>query len=182
MVRRTEEGQNEEALDADIDAAKVGWQETIQDMRAMAADREEKGYETLTAPSHNTALVAPADGDEDDERWGLSHLLDSEDSEAFADFYAGLDPSETGVYQFEDSGNVFMVTEHVDYDDERIVFLACAFRMADAPATVRAAMDRGTLHTYVRDGHGTILGTFEHDDPEAFFPDPEVYYAFGPDI
>jgi hypothetical protein len=148
----------------------------------MAADREEKGFETLTMPSHNTAMLAPADGDDDDDRFGLSHLVDSDDAAAFESFDEGFEPTETGVYQFEDVGNVFMVTEHIDYDDERILFIAAAFRMSDAPALVRAAMDRGKLHTYVRDGDGTVLGTYEHDDPDAFFPDPDAYYAFSPDV
>ncbi len=181
MVRRTEDGPTQGGgVDQDSEAVRTSWEATLQDMQAMAADREEKGYETLALPSHNTAPVAPADGD--DERWGLSHLLDSDDAEAFSEFVEGRDFTDTGVYQFEDAGNVMLVTEHIDYDNEQVLFIAGAFRMIDASAMVRAAMDRGKLHTYVRTLDQTIIHTFDHDDPTAFFPDPDAYYALGPDI
>jgi len=180
MVRRSEDGPTEGGTDMASDTLKVGWQETVQDMRAMAADREEKGFETLAIPSHNTAPVAPGDGDDD--RFGLSHLVDGDDAEAFVEFTEGRDFSETGVYQMADGGNVFMVTEHIDHDNEQIVFVAGAFRVVDATATVRAAMDRGKMYTYVRALDQTILGTFEHDDPSDFFPDPDVYYSAGPNV
>lgn len=180
MVRRSEDGPTEGEAITDSDALKVGWQETVQDMRAMATDREEKGYETLAIPSHNTAPIAPGDGDDD--RFGLSHLADSDDAERFVTFYEGRDFSDTGVYQKVDGGNVFMVTEHIDYDNEQIVFVAGVFRVIDASATVRAAMARGKMYTYVRGLDQTILGTFEHDDPSDFFPNPDVYYSAGPNI
>lgn len=177
MVRRDEDGSTYgREPDLTNDALKTGWEQTVQDMRAMAADRETKGFETLTLPSHDTAALAPADGDDD--RYGLSHLVDSSDAEAFEEVYEARDFAETGVYQLADGGHIFMVTEHIDYDNDLIVFIASSFRMANATGLVRAAMDRGKLYTYVRELDRTILGTFEHDDPTEFFPEPELYYSY----
>ena len=179
MVRQDDEGAPERnAAQMEAGVLKTGWEQTVADMRAMANDREERGYEAITLTSFNTAPIAPADGPDDDKRWGLSHLPDSDDVETFKKVYPERDFSETGVYQFADAGNVFMVTEHIDFDNELIIYIAGAFRMLDAAAMVRAAMDRGKLYSYVRELDGTVVGSFEHDDPGAFFPDPEAYYAY----
>lgn len=180
MVRRTDDQQDDAPTDLAGDFLKDGWARTAADMRAMAEDREGKGYETLTLAADDTAAIAPEMGDEDDDRWGFSHLVPGDDAAAFREAFVGGDFTETGVYQSQDSGHVFMVTEHVDHDDETIVYIAASYRMADAAGLVRAAVDRGRLHTYVRKLDRTIVGTFEHDDVEAFFPNPDVYTAYEP--
>lgn len=181
MVRRSDTGREDvppEELTADV--LNVGWGQAVQEMRAMAADRESKGFETLTIPSGNTAPIAPSQGD--DNRIGLSHLVDRSDGQAFSAVYEGRQFTDTGVYQAADGGHVFMVTEHIDYDDEAIIFIAGTYRMMDAADLVRAAMDRGKLYTYVRKLDRSILGTFVHEDVSAFFPNPELYYSHEPNI
>jgi hypothetical protein len=178
MVRRTEDAPAGADPTLADDFLKDGWQRTIEDMRAMAEDREGRGFETLTLASGDTTPISPSMGDDD--RFGFSHLIPGDEADAFRDLYAGNDFEETGVYQSGDSGHVFMVTEHVDYDDEVVIYIAGAYRMADAAPLVRAAIDRGKLHTYVRLLDRTNLGTFEHTDVDAFFPNPELYYSYEP--
>lgn len=179
MIRRTEDA--EESIDRSLgqDFLKDGWARTVADMRAMAEDREGKGYETMTLAADDTTPIAPSMGDDD--RFGFSHLVPGDEGEDFREFVRGRDFAETGVYQSTDSGHVFMVTELIDYEDEAIVYVAGTFRMGEAAGLVRAATDRGKLHTYVRKLDQTILGTFEHDDVGAFFPNPERYSAYEPD-
>lgn len=176
MVRRSEERREDvRKADVPVDVLNVGWEQTIQDMRAMASDRRGKGFETLTIPSGNTAPVSPSQGS--GERLGFSHLVDRSDGEDFSEFYEAGSFDDTGVYQAADSGHIFLVTEHIDHGNELVVFIAGTFRIADAEPLVRAAMERGKLFTYVRKLDQTILGTFEHEDVSAFFPDPEIYFT-----
>lgn len=178
MVRRSDDGRDGIARpDLSADILNEGWEAAVRDMRAMAADRELKGYETLAIPSGNTAPVSPSQGDD---RIGFSHLVDRSDGRDFAVRYEGRNFTDTGVYQVADSGHVFLVTEHIDYDAETVIFIAGTYRVTDAADLVRAAMDRGKLYTYVRKLDRTILGTFEHDDVSAFFPDPDIYFSRGP--
>lgn len=177
MVHRTEDGREDFAAeDVAADVLHVGWEQTVQDMRTMAGDRERKGYETLTIPSGNTAPIAPSQGN--DVRFGFSHLADHSKGQDFLELYEGRNFTDTGVYQIADGGHVFMVTEHIDYDDEIVIFIAGTYRVMDAADLVRAATDRGKLFTYVRKLDRTILGSFEHEDVSAFFPDPEIYHAY----
>lgn len=176
MVRRSEDGRDDvPRADLTDDVLHEGWKQTVEDMRAMAADRDRRGYETLAIPSANTAPVAPSPGDD---RLGFSHLVDRSDGRAFVEHYEGRDFTETGVYQVADSGHVFLVTEHIDLDAETVIYLAGTFRVADAVDLVRAATDRGRLSTYVRKLDRTVLGTFEHDDVTAFFPEPGSYLGY----
>lgn len=180
MVRRTEDGREDVDGTLEQDFLKNGWERTIEDMRVMANDREGKGFETFTLVSDDTSVISPSMGDDDDDRIGFSHLVPGDVAEEFDDVYAGIGVEETGVYQSSDTGHVFMVTEHVDYDDETIIYVAGSYRMAEAASLVRAATEQGKLHTYVRTLDQTIVGTFEHQDVEAFFPNPEVYYSYEP--
>ncbi|MDZ7746445.1 MAG: hypothetical protein U5K28_07995 [Halobacteriales archaeon] len=162
------------------DAVKDAWQRTIEDTRAMAADREEAGYETLVLFADDTAPAIPAHGDDDDDSWGFSYLVPQSDREAFTEFVADAAFDETGVYQATEQGDVFMVVECIDLDAERVLFIASAYKMRTAVELVRTAMDRDEMYTHVRDLEGNIVGTIHHDDPEGFFPNPDDYYAFDP--
>lgn len=181
MVRRSDDGREDvPGEDIDADVLNVGWEQAVADMHAMARDRAQQGYETLELTSGNTAPVAPSAGNDD--RFGFSHLVDRSDGEDFLEYYEGRNFTDTGVYQAVDGGHVFMVTEHVDYDNELVIFIAGVYRVMDAADLVKAATDRGKLYTYVRKLDETILGTFEHDDVSAFFPDPALYYSHEPNV
>lgn len=163
------------------DAVKDAWQRTIEDTRAMAADREEAGYETLVLFADDTAPAIPEHGDDDDDSWGFSYLLPKSDRAEFADFVADAEFDETGVYQAREQGDVFMVVECIDMDAERVLFIASAYKMRTAVDLVRTAMDRDEMYTHVRDLNGDIVDTIHHDDPSGLFPNPDEYYAFEPE-
>jgi len=165
-----------ERLARSSDVGSDGWQRTIEDMNAMAEDRAEAGFETLTIPAGNTAPVSPDAGDTD--RWGLSHVIPGNKAESFERLYDAGTFTETGVYQAGVEGHVFIVTECLDPDAEIVIFIAGAYQMRHAPPLVRAATDRGDMYTHVKTLDGETLGTFEHDDAAAFFPDPEEFYAY----
>lgn len=158
------------------DQTKGGWTRTLEDMRAMAADREESGYETLTVQAGNTAPIGPEQGD--DEKWGLFYVIPGDVAEAVSNLLQETDFDETAVYQASIGQHTFIVTEAIDHDADQVFMIAGSYRRAVAPPLVRTAVERDRMYTHVKKLDGTYLGTVEHEDPSAFFPDPDSIYAY----
>ncbi len=158
------------------DQVRTGWTQTLEDMEAMAEDRAAAGYETLTLQAGNTAPKGPEQGET--ERWGLFYVIPGEDAQPFQDFLEQADFEETGVYQASMGGYTFLVTECIDHDAALDLMIAGSYRRAAAPDLVRAALDRDAMYSHVKTLDGTHRGTIEHDDPAAFFPNPDAIYAF----
>ena len=161
-----------ERMAATREEAASGWTQTLDDMRAMAADREESGYETLTVQTGNTAPKGPDQGDDD--RWGLFYVVPGNVADELGAFLDRADFEETGVYQATIGRDTFIVTEAIDHDAGMILFVAGAYRRGAAGPLVEAAMDRGRMYSHLRRVDGTRLGSIEHEDPDAFFPDPDA--------
>ncbi|ACM55669.1 DUF7529 family protein [Halorubrum lacusprofundi] len=159
-----------------VKQSKAGLQQTIADMKAMAADREEAGYETLTVAAGDTTPKTPDTGESDE--WGLSYVVPSNVEDEFVALYDRASFDEIGVYQADAEGIRFIVTEYLDHDEQIAVFIAGTFRLQFAAPLARTALDRGHMYTHVKKLDGTHLGSIDHDDPDAFFPDPESVYAY----
>lgn len=159
--------------------AREGWKRTLEDAEAMMDDRQEAGYETLFVPGANTAASAPDTGETDE--WGLSYIVGSDKAEAFREFYEGTEFDETAVYQATQTGYGFLVTELIDHDTDRVLFVAGSYQLRFAGSLVRTATDRGRMQTHLRTIDGTTLAVIEHDDVEAFFPEPlqEQILSYG---
>jgi len=157
------------------DVAREGWKRTLEDVEAMVDDRQDAGYETLFVPGANTAASAPDTGETDE--WGLSYIVGSDKAEAFREFYEGTTFDETAVYQATSTGYAFVVTECIDYDTSRVLFVAGSYQLRFAGPLVRTAADHGRMQTHLRTLDGTTLAVIEHDDVDAFFPDPERILA-----
>jgi hypothetical protein len=155
------------------DSIREGWQRTIEDTRAMAANRKDAGYETLVLFSQDTSPVAPDAGDS--EKWGLTYLVDGDTAEEFEAFRDRAEFDETAVYQAGTAGTIFVVTECLDHDAELALLVAGAFRRREAVDLVHAAVERGEMHTHVRLLDGIIVGSVSHDDADSFFPNPGEY-------
>ncbi|QSG08851.1 DUF7529 family protein [Halapricum desulfuricans] len=179
MVRTGPDGagpDTSEHLAQASDEAQSGWEQTVEDMRRMAADRADTGYETVTIAAGDTTPKPPSSGDTDE--WGLSYVVPSNFADDFLDAYEQATFEETGVYQAESMGFAFVVTECLDHDANIALFIAGTYQLQFAAPLVRTAMDRDQMYTHVQKIDGTHLGTIEHDDPSAFFPDPERIYAY----
>jgi len=171
-----EEDRETEWADRSTDRAKSAWLQTLEDMRAMARDREESGYETVTLQAGNTAPKGPDQGDTD--QWGLFYVVPGEDGEAFQDLLERAAFDETAVYQASIGRETFLVTEVLDHDADLACFVAGSYLRTAAPPLVRAAMERGNMYTHVKTIDGTHQGTIEHEEPADFFPDPKAIYAY----
>lgn len=161
------------------DAVRDGWGRTIEDTRRMMTDREEDGYETLMLPAGDTTPKNPDSGETNE--WGLSYTIPGNKAEPFLEFTERASFDETAVYQKAEGGNVFIVTECIDLNNKLSLFVIGAYQMRFASPMVRTAMDRGEMHTHIKKLDGTHLQTIEHRHPEAFFPNPNEFYAFETD-
>lgn len=168
-----------ERIAQESDTVREFWELTIEDARAMMADRESDGYETLLLPSGDTTPKHPDSGDTDE--WGLSYIIPGNKASEFEAFAEEVTFSETAVYQQSEGGNTFIVTECLNPDVKKSLFIAGAYRMRFASPMVRTAMERDRMYSHVKKLDGTALATIEHDDPDAFFPDPEQFYAYEVD-
>ena len=155
------------------DVVRDAWNRTVEDVRAMARDREAAGYETLLLFADDTTPEAPGEGDSD--RWGLTYLVDSEDAATFRALISRTAFDETAVYQRSVQRNVFVATECIDHDAAVVLFVAGVYRMHHAGDLARAAAERGRMWTRIRELDGTVVGAVEHDDAESFFPEPERF-------
>jgi hypothetical protein len=179
MVRQSANGgspSDAEQLAQTSESVKNSWERTVQDMKAMAADREEKGFSTLTVVAGDTAPVSPQMGESDD--FGLTYIISGSEIESFEESYLGNEFTETGVYQSSQAGHMYIVTECIDMEAEEIIYLAGAYQMRDAPGLVRAATDRGKMYSRVKTIDHTEIGVFEHANASAFFPNPDEFYAY----
>ncbi len=160
-----------ERLADDADVLKNAWQRTLEDMEAMAEEREANGWDAVTVAAGHTAPEPPDEGGSD--RFGLVYVVpDNEGEEFSAAFREGGFPTYE-VYRQEVQGRVFLVTELLDPETEQAIFVAGGFELRHAGPLVSHATEAGEMYTHVQTLDETVLGSFRHDDPEKFFPHSE---------
>lgn len=159
-------------LSASADIHKNAWAQTLDDMKALASELREDGWDTvLTVPSLDTAPEPPEDGQAG--RWGLVHVVPDNDADAIRDAVeAGEFPS-FDLFRAEAEGRVFHVTQLLDPDTETAILVAANFERRVASGLVNTAMDNDELYTHLQTLDGTHLGTFKHDGYEKFFPNAD---------
>ncbi|WP_135667422.1 DUF7529 family protein [Halorhabdus rudnickae] len=157
-----------EQLLATSEAARSGWEQTLEDVAAMARDRASSGFETLILTSDDTTPKPPGSGEADE--WGLVYIVASNQAEELLAFSKETDFDETVVYQASSAGHVFVVTECLDTERDRALFVAGTYRKQNASVLVEAALEREEMYTHLKKLDGTLLETIEHDDAEQFFP------------
>lgn len=174
-----DDGDDLEQIAQTSDQAKSNWERTVEDMQAMAADREDAGYETLTVISGNTAPKAPEDTESGE--WGLFYVVPGEVADEITAFVERADFDETAVYQASVDRYAFIVTECIDYDESLDLFVAGTYELPYAGDLVRTALERDRMFTHLQRLDGTRVASIGHDDAESFFPDPESVFAYEMD-
>jgi hypothetical protein len=168
MPETSENPDQGDRLAARADGLKEAWAATLDDMDALAAEYAADGWETLTIPAGHTATEAPESGDE--ERFGLVYVIPDNYAEEFSDAFEDGEFPRYDVFRNESHGQVFLVTMLADPDSETAVFVAGGFERRGSRPLMGAASEAGTMYTHLQTLDGTQLGSFEHDDPEKFFP------------
>jgi hypothetical protein len=147
---------------------KQAWQATIADMNAIAADRADDGWETVTvAAGHTEARPREAGGTD---RYGLVHVVSGSAADSVASAHEAGSYPRYDVYRGTTATRIFLVTECLDPESRTAVLVAGSVRRHDAGELARTAARTGRMYTHIRTLDGTRVGSFEHASPEKFFP------------
>lgn len=169
MTKIGDEDPNDvERLAADADVLKSAWEETLDDMTAMAEAREEQGWSVLYVPAGDVAPENREVGETD--RFGLTFVIPGNYAEEFEDAFRRGTYPKYEVYRKEVQGRVFMVVEYLDPEIEQVILVAGAYEMRNAPNMVGDAEEAGEFFTHHQKLDKTHLGTFRHDSHEKFVP------------
>lgn len=172
-----DEGQKRlEEMTSDVPPKKQAWAQTIEDMQALAEEREDQGWSTVTITAGDTGtegLDSNADPEDDDVRYGFVHVIPDNEAEEFEAAFREDGFPRYDVYRAEIEGRVFFVTEFQDPETETVIFIAGSFLRHFANPLVNAAREHGKLYSHVQTLDTTHLGSFEHDGYEKFFPEAD---------
>jgi L-rhamnose mutarotase len=157
-----------EQLARDADVLKNAWSETLDEMNAMGDDYEQQGWNAICVPAGDTAPRPPEIDDK--EYYGIVHVI----PDNFADEIEAVLPegefAEYDVFRREIDGRVFFVTEFRDTATETVILVAGQYMLMDAAALIDQVREDGYVETYLKRLNEEIVGKFEHEDPEKFFP------------
>jgi len=149
------------------------WSETLDDAQRMAEGREAEGWETLVLPAGDTAPEPPGDGPEG--RYGLVYVVPGNRGETFTEMHTYASFPAYDVFRATVHGQVFIVTELLDPDQEVAVYVAGNYELRVADRLVQTAAEEGRMYTHLQKLDGTVLGSFEHEDWRKFFPNPDSF-------
>lgn len=164
-----EEPDYAERIAAHADVTKEAWQGTLDDMRALTEEYEQRGWHVVDIAAGNTAPKAPEVGE--DERFGLVHVIPGNKADPFREAVARGEFPKYDVLRGEVQGSVFLLTALLDPASETAILIAGQFEVHQAQELISAAKEDGVMYTHVQKLDKTQLGSFRHDEPEKFFPE-----------
>jgi hypothetical protein len=164
-----EQERRAEQLEAQAGQLKAAWEDTIADMRAMAEEWREEGYEVTDIISLDAGPIGRDSNDEDGE-YGLEFVIPDDDADEFVEAFEAGEYGQYDVYRGEVEADAFIVEELVDHEVERVILLAGAYHLRDTKMAAWAAREEEEMFTFVRTLDGTRLGTFRHEGYRKFFP------------
>lgn len=144
-----------------------GWVQLLDEMEAMAADLEAEGWETLSMAAGDAAAVGPDDGHTD--QHGYSYVVPGDDADRFEELFEPDGFPRTEVYRATTETHLFVLTVFLDPATEVAILVAGVLERETLVVCRRHAQE--TMYSHLLRLDGTHLGSFEHDDPEPFFPD-----------
>jgi L-rhamnose mutarotase len=153
----------------DADEEATVWEQVIEEMRELAAQREADGWETITVHAGETTPEPPSAGDSD--RFGIVYTVPDNVADEVRSVVESASVDEYTVYRRKLGRTLFLVTELADTDDQLALFVAGALNLQFADQLFEAATDRGEMYTHLQLLDWTHLASFYHDDPSAFIPE-----------
>jgi len=153
------------------DTASNGWAQVLEEMDAMAETLAENGWRTLSIAAGDAAAVTAETSRTD--RHGYSYVIPGDAADDFAELFVPDGFGRTEVYRAGTGSHLYLLTVFKDPPTETAVLIAGAFDRGQVADCKRAALTAGTMYTDVFRVDGTRVGTFEHDDPAPFFPEPD---------
>jgi len=146
------------------------WEQTIEDVYAMAEAREEQeNWEPLVL---EPKLTIP-DGPESDrsDPYGFVHVVDEGDAEAFAEAFERCSFPRYEVFRNAVEDSVFFLTELQDTATRTTVLIAGRYDVSIAEALLEEAIVQDELFTHVEGPDGEIIGSVQHSGYEKFVPE-----------
>lgn len=153
----------------DDTTANEAWAQLLEEMDGMAADLGSEGWETLAMPAGDAAGVGPDEGRTD--RHGYAYVVPGDAADRFEELFVPEGFPQTDVYRAATAEYLFLLTVFLDPATEAAVLLAGGLERETLDACRQVARDTGTMYSHLFRVDGTHLGSFEHDDPDPFFPD-----------
>lgn len=164
-----------ERLAQDADVKTDAWEQTIADMKAMAAELEEDGWDATYVGAGHTAPESPRA--EPEGRFGLTYVIPNNYAEEFSEAFRADGYEEYEVFRNEVAGTVFQVTVLYDEPTRQAILLAGNYELRHANPLTLAAMKADEMYTHVQLLDETHLGSFRHERWELFFPDADQRMA-----
>lgn len=146
-----------------------GWARTLAAADEMAETLREDGWETVTVRAGHVAPELPSDGATD--RLGFVYIAQGSDADDLRDALEDGEFDGYEVFNRRVGSDLFMLTRVTDSDRRRAVLLVGTVDLSDADELVTLARERDELHSHVQLLDGTPIGTFQHRNPDAFFPE-----------
>jgi len=169
-----------ERLAANAAVHKNAWSETIDEMKASAAEYEEDGWESHYVAALDTAPISTdqARRSRGDYGWGLVHTLPDNFTDAFADALERGSFPEYDVFRRLVDGRVFHLIVLRDPDERIALFVAGNYRLQEAEGCIATARREGEVRTWLTATDGTVVGTVRHGTPSKFFPQWDDFESF----
>ena len=146
------------------------WAQTLEEMRLMADERREAGWEATTIMAAHTDAVSRDMGDHD--RFGLMHIIPNNYVDDFVEAYDADAFTEYLFYTRELQSFMYGVIELIDPEDERSIFICFRYDLTFAGGMVKSAQEEGVLYSYIKQIDGTILAKIPYEDFEALVIPP----------
>jgi hypothetical protein len=164
-----EQERRADEFDQNAAQLKAAWQDTIEDMEAIAAEWRGKDYDVVDLVSVDAGPIGRDSNDEDGE-YGMEFVIADDDVDEFVDAFETGEFPQYDVYRAEASSDAFLVEELVDHQAELVILLAGAYAIRDETMCAYAAREEGEMFTFVRTLDGTRYGAFRHEGYQKFFP------------
>ncbi|MFC7057749.1 DUF7529 family protein [Halovenus salina] len=143
------------------DTHSEAWERTIEDMQALADGRREDGWEAHTVIAAHTDAVTAEQGEYN--HCGLSHVIPDNHTDVLNEVYDESEFTEFLVYGQPVETFMFLVTEFIDPERERTIFVAGSYDPVRGANLPEYGEEHGVLTSYFRTIDGTILGSFDHE-------------------
>lgn len=148
---------------------KQAWQDTLDDMEALAEERRADGYE-VTAIAAADAGPIGRDTTADEGEFGMEYVIPDNYVDDFVAAFEAGDYPEYDVFRAEYESEAFIVEELRDPDAEHVILLAGGYPLRDVTTCAYAARKEDQMYTFVRTLDGTRHGAFRHEGYRKFFP------------
>jgi hypothetical protein len=152
-------------------AYKNAWEATIEEMKTMATELEEDGWDAYYVGAGDTAPESPRT--EPEGRFGLTYVIPNNYEEGFVEAFHPGGFTEYEVFRNEVAGTVFQVTVLYDEPTNQAILIAGSYDLLHANPLIATAMRQDEMYTHVQLLDRTHLGSFRHEQWEPFFPDAE---------